>query len=193
MRRTWLSMVVIVGVVGLLTLFLGLQYRWLKEASEAERDRMQKRVEADTARFAEDFNREIQAAYYNFQTHAVLWKTSDWTEFNERYAFWKERTAYPDLIREIYFVGNNAQAEPLKYNVSGQTFETSPSTETLDGLSLRLSDEKNFRPVYDDLFALAVPVLPAEKELDHIVLRRSAGPPVGMPRMPAKFGWVVVF
>src|SRR5687768_14879353 len=123
MKRTWLSIVVVIGVVGLLTLFLGLQYRWLTKAGEAERDRMQKRVETDTARFAEDFNREIQAAYYNFQTHSDLWTNSAWSRFNERYAFWKGRTAYPELIREIYFVSKDPAGERLRYDAAKQTFD----------------------------------------------------------------------
>src|SRR5678815_6111037 len=78
MKRSWFSALIIVGVIGLLTLFLGLQYMWLTEVSEATRERMQKRVETDANRFAEDFDREMQAAYYNFQTPATVWKDSAW-------------------------------------------------------------------------------------------------------------------
>jgi hypothetical protein len=72
MKRSWFSSLLIAGVIGVLTLFLGLQYMWLTEISEANRERIQKRVETDTARFAEDFDREMQAAYYNFQTPASM-------------------------------------------------------------------------------------------------------------------------
>jgi hypothetical protein len=40
MKRSWFSALIIAGVIGLLTLFLGLQYMWLTEVSEATRDRM---------------------------------------------------------------------------------------------------------------------------------------------------------
>src|SRR5215216_5261131 len=99
MKRSWISALVIGSVLVLLTLFLGLQYKWLSEVSEAERERMQKRVETDASRFGEDFDREMQAAYYNFQTGAAVWKESEWDEFNARYDFWKQRTSYPELIR----------------------------------------------------------------------------------------------
>ena len=59
MKRSWTSIIFVAGILGLLTLFLGLQYRWMSEANEAERERMQKRAETDVARFAEDFNREM--------------------------------------------------------------------------------------------------------------------------------------
>src|SRR5215212_4196221 len=116
MKRTWFSFLIVGGVLGLLTLFLGLQYRWLSEVSEAERERMQKRVETDTKRFAEDFDREMQAVYYNFQTDAAIWRTSDWAEFNERYDFWRERTVYPELIRAIYYFDKDPGSAPLKYD-----------------------------------------------------------------------------
>lgn len=195
MKRTWLSILVVVGVLGLLTLFLGLQYRWQAEASEAERERMQKRVETDTAHFAQDFNREMQAAYYNFQTHSGLWQNSKWSEFNDRYAFWKERTGYPDLIREIYFVAKYPATRPLRYNAAKQTFESSDTTEELDSLRTRFANEKTFRTVYEDKYAMVVPVFEGEKEFDHIILRRTAEPKDPkelIPRLPEKYGWVVV-
>lgn len=192
MKRTWFSFVVVFGILGLLTLFLGLQYGWLSKAGEAERDRMQKRVETDTARLAEDFNREMQAAYYNFQTHSGLWKNSAWPEFNERYAFWKERTAYPELIRDIYFVGKDPNILPLRYDVTQQTFEPSQLTEPLNNLRVQFADDSSFRPVYEDEFAMVVPVYEGEREFDHIILKRSSGVGTPMPRMPEKFGWVVI-
>src|SRR5215203_2120310 len=124
MKRSWISALVIGSVLLLLTLFLGLQYKWLSEVSEAERERMQKRVEADASRFGEDFDREMQAAYYNFQTGAAVWKRSDWDEFNARYDFWKQRTSYPELIREIYFVQKQPEAEPLRYDPVKRVFES---------------------------------------------------------------------
>ncbi len=105
----------------LLTLFLGLQYNWLAQASDAERERMQRRVDADTKAFADDFNREIQAAYFNFQTDAATWEKADYTEFNERYEYWKSKTQYPELISEFVFFGKEP-AQPLKYDPVAKTF-----------------------------------------------------------------------
>src|SRR5688572_31632838 len=123
MKRSWISALVIGSVLGLLTLFVALQYRWLTEVSAAERERMQKRVETDAARLAEDFNREMQAAYYNFQTDAGVWKNADWGEFNQRYDFWKERTAYPELIRAIYFLPKEPDGKPLRYDPASRGFD----------------------------------------------------------------------
>ncbi len=47
-----------------------LQYKWLGQVSDAEREHLQSRLQDDTQRFAEDFNREIQSVYFNFQIDA---------------------------------------------------------------------------------------------------------------------------
>ena len=191
MKRTWVSIILVTGILGLLTLFLGLQYKWLSEVSVAERERMQKRIEADTTRFAEDFNREMQAAYYNFQTGAATWKNSDWTEFNERYDFWKARTAYPELIRDIYFVPKQNDSNPLKFDPEKRIFETIENTPELKNLVARFSDG-NFKTVYEDDFAMVMPVYDAERHAEHMVIRRTNPDAVPVFEMPESYGYVVV-
>ena len=192
MKRSWISILVVAGVMGLLTLFLGLQYRWLSEASEAERQRMQKRVEADTARFGEDFNREMQAAYYNFQTDAETWKVSDWTEFNERYDHWRSKTAYPELVRDIYFFENTDGARPLRYEPNERRFGQAEVTPELESVRSRIKDDQDFRPVLEDALALALPIYDHEKRMGHIILKRSDLPREPPGRIPERFGWVVI-
>lgn len=195
MKRSWFSILTVAGVVGLLTLFLGLQYRWLTEVSDAERERMHKRAEMDSHRLVEDFNREMQAAFYNFQTDAEVWKKENWNEFNERYDFWKGRTAYPELIRDIYFLGSDG-AKRLKYDVAKRAFEPSEPNETLDQLRTRLSSN-DVRSFYPDSYALVAPIYDDEKNrVDHIVVTRSPlpGKGAGTPfvQVPDRFGWLVV-
>ena len=192
MKRSWSSALVIGGVLGLLTLFLGLQYRWLTEVSAAERERMQKRVETDATRLAEDFDREMQAAYYNFQTGAGVWKRSDWSEFNERYDFWKERTAYPELISEIYFLGKDEASTPLRYDVNTRVFAPAEISPELASLRGRFADDKTRQPVYDDVFAMVLPIYDDEKTAGNLIVKR-VGPGIPpMMRHPDQFGWIVI-
>ena len=190
MKRSWISILIVAGVIGLLTLFVGLQYRWLTEVSAADRERMQKRVETDTARLAEDFNREMQAAYYNFQTDADVWKNADWGEFNQRYDFWKERTAYPELIRAIYFLPKQPDGKTLRYDPANRGFVESETTAELDSLRSGFTDD-NFRPVYEDAFAMVLPVYEHDKD-ERIVFRRSEDTGIPVLKLPEKFGWLVV-
>ncbi|MEO8041556.1 MAG: hypothetical protein ABI646_03000 [Acidobacteriota bacterium] len=192
MKRSWFSFLIVGGVLVLLTLFLGLQYKWLSEVSDAERERMQKRVETDAGRFAEDFDREMQAAYYNFQTGARVWKNSEWEEFNARYDFWKERTTYPELIRDIYFFTKEGGGTPLKYDPAKRAFEPVEVSPDLEDLHRRFVDEENTRTVYDDEFAMVLPIYDDEKRIERLVIKRDEHPGPAVMHMPEKFGWLVI-
>ncbi len=192
MKRSWFSFLIVGGVLVLLTLFLGLQYKWLSEVSDAERERMQKRVETDSRRFAEDFDREMQAAYYNFQTGAHVWKTAEWDEFNARYDFWKERTSYPELIRDIYFFAKENGKKPLKYDPTKRSFEPAETSSELEDLHKRFVDDANSQTVYDDQFAMVLPIYDDEKRIEQIVVKRTDHEGPALMHMPEKFGWLVI-
>ena len=101
MRASWFTAGSVAVIVGLLTVFMALLYNWQLAASVAEREQMQRRAEADTKMFADEFNREIQGAFFNFQVDATRVANGDGTEIAERYDHWKQNTAYPDLIESI--------------------------------------------------------------------------------------------
>ena len=193
MKRTWFSAMAIVGVLALLTLFLALQYKWLSAVSEAERERMQRRVESDTARLAEDFDREIQAAYYNFQTDADVWKSSAWDEFNARYDFWKERSEHPELIRGIYFFSAAPDAPTLKYDAEKRSFSPVEVTPDLQNLRHRIVSDVKSSAVYDDKFTLVLPIYDGKQGIKQIVVKRTRDDHrPSMVRMPEKFGSLAV-
>ena len=112
---------------------------------------MQRRVETDTQRFAEDFNREIQTAYYNFQTESDIWQQKKWTEFNERYEFWRGKSAYPNLIKNFYYWQNQENAPLLFYDADRREFVETVWTDELKNLQAKAADEKNFQPVQTEI------------------------------------------
>src|ERR1044072_3988064 len=118
--RSWFSILLVLVLFGLLGLLATLQYRWVGQISTAERDRLQKRLQTDTERFADDFNNEIRKVYFNFQINADAWREKGGTEFNQRLADWKEKSAYPALPSNFYFVGLNG--ERLAYDPKTEAF-----------------------------------------------------------------------
>jgi signal transduction histidine kinase len=193
MKRPWFSVIAIAGVLALLTLFLALQYKWLSEVSEAERERMQRRVDADTARLAEDFDREIQAAYYNFQTDASVWKDSVWDEFNARYDFWKERASHPELIRGIYFLRAQQDAPVLRYEPEKRAFIPAETTPELNNLKQRIVSEPESPTVYDDQLAIVLPIYEGDNAIRRIVVDRTRDNEIpAVRRLPEKFGSLAV-
>jgi signal transduction histidine kinase len=192
MKRSWVSNLAVGGVILLLTLFLGLQYNWQRQAGDAERERMQRRVEADAKSFAEDFNREMQAAFFNFQMDASAWEAEDWAQFNRRYDFWKGRTQYPELITDLIFIGKEA-GRTLKYDSEKRAFIPAETPGEL--VSLREKIERGGGPVpqFDESsYSLVMPLHETEKRLDRIVIERTKE---GMPpivRMPGSRGYLVI-
>lgn len=191
MKRAWPTYIVLAVVVGLLTLFLGLQYNWLKQASEAEQERMQRRVESDTKAFAEDFNREIQAAYFNFQPDSEKIQKGDMSEFAERYDFWKGRTAYPELIDAIIYVPAN-QTPPQQFDPAEKIFGSIKPNERADKIIEKIKQQKTFPQFDRDQMALVVPIYDHQKSSDLVLVRSVARPqtvpdvaptPIEMPKI----------
>ncbi|NOT48484.1 MAG: HAMP domain-containing histidine kinase [Acidobacteria bacterium] len=205
MKGSWVTTFAVSGVLIVLTLFLGLQYNWLRQASEAEREQMQRRTEADTKNFADDFNREMQAAYFNFQAVAGMWERDDRSEFDENYDYfedlnvkfnihyddWKSKTPYPDLISEFVFFGKN-NAQPLKYSTQERKFL--PGEIASDILSLRATIESRpFNSFYEESYALVMPIHEPQKRFERIMIRRGpAGVPPVPPTNPKRFGFLVI-
>ncbi len=171
MRGNWITTFAAGGVIVVLTLFFGLQYHWLSQASEAERERMQRRVESDTAAFADDLDREIQAAYFNFQIGPEVWRNHDLTEFNQRLEYWRSRAQYPTLISGFIFVPKTGRVE--RYDAGAKAFvpaelphELEPVIAGLDSASTAFVDEPT---------VLVMPVNYAQWQMRKVVLKSSAG------------------
>lgn len=192
MKRTWITYLLVGGLAGLLALLGLLQYRWLTQISESEGEKAHKRIQEQTEHFAMDFNREIQGAYFNFLSDAETWSKKDWTEFNQRYDFWREKTAYPDLITDFYFFEAKPGSAPLVYDHASKTFVAIEPTAELADLSARFSDERTYRPVYDDVMTLVVPIQRPEPTIGRTLvrLRSPIPPPAAINR--EKYGYLAI-
>ncbi|PYS88781.1 MAG: hypothetical protein DMF62_08835 [Acidobacteria bacterium] len=191
MKRSWITWPIVGGVILLLTLFAAIQYRWQVQASNAEREIMQKRVEADTRQFAEDFNHEIQAAYFNFQIESDGWENSDWSEFNERYDYWRSKTEFPELIRDIYFVRSGAD-ESMRYDRERRAFVDAEMPPVFAELKKQAEDDKNFKPIDQERFALTMPVHETGHRNVQIRIKPDFKQEDPKMEMPRRFGHLII-
>ena len=195
MNRSWYPILLVAALLGLLILLAGLQYHWLGKISDGERERLQKRLEIDTERFAEDYNREIQNAYFNFQLDADAWREKNWNEFNQRLDFWRGKTAYPNLIKDFYFVQLGANETVLRYDNQSKTFDKTDWTENLKNLKPKITAKTNFQPIAEEIPALLMPVHDAEERLNRIIAVRTGKPDeAGIPPlvMLKRYGVLVI-
>jgi signal transduction histidine kinase len=160
----------------LLGVLAALQYVWLSQISDAEKDRMSKRLQTDTDRFGEDFNREIQGAYFNFQTDNELWQKKDWAQFKERYDFWGKKTAYPNLIKDFYYFENKDGAAVLHYDSAKGEFIESNWNDELKKLQAKTQNAETFQTIDDEDFALLMPIYEPTNTFDRIMIRKAGVP-----------------
>ncbi len=193
MKRSWTIIALIVGLVGLLVLLGGLQYRWMTQIAESESEKAHKRVQETADRFAADFNREIQSAYFNFQTDGDRWKRHEWGQFNERYDFWREKTNYPDLITDFYYLDAKGGVQPLHFDASQRSFVPVEMIADLAELRGRFGDKRTFKPVYEDISTLVLPVYESSgRKVERILIKRAPGTEQPTVEMPEAIGYLVI-
>ena len=192
MRRTWISGITAAVVIIVLTLFLGMQYNWLSQASDATRERLHKRVEEDTKRAAADFNREVQGAYFNFQVDPSRLASGDASELGGRYSHWSKNTEFPELIRGIFFVKNGATDKIGRFDLTTGEFSAQDITAETSPIVQHLNSEKHPVSFLESNDALLVPLFPEEKEVDKILIRRVPKSQEEVVEMTKPEGYVVV-
>ena len=195
MRRSWSTILLFSGLIGLLVLLGVLQYRWQKQISASESEKMQKRLQEQTARFASDFNREIQNAYFNFQTDAENWESRDWSDFNARLDYWRSKTQYPELVSGFDYFDSDDNARPLRYNLETRSFEDAEWDQELRDLRSRIGTEDKFKPVLPDLYTLVLPISNPGERIERILIRTKPGgqqtaPPI-LP-VPTPSGYLAI-
>lgn len=180
------------GLVILLAALGVLQFRWLTQISASDGEKAKVRVKEQADRFAADFNREIQNAYFNFQTDADSWRNKDWTAFNERYDFWREKTAYPALITDFYFFEAKGSTTPLRYDREKRVFVAADENDELAAIRARFADDRNFTPVDANTHTLLLPIHDVGEKVERIVMRaRTPDGPRAM-EMPPRYGYLAI-
>jgi signal transduction histidine kinase len=181
----------------LLGLLATLQYRWLGQISDGERVRMSARVQDDTKRFADDFNREIQTVYFSLQTDAESFETGNWNGFNNRFIDWSQKTNYPELIKDLYFIKKGDAQTVLRFDPAKGVFETSASILPLDEIKKRITENGEFTSIDESQMALVMPIFEQGEDFKRIVVQKKeliTGKIETQKHleMPGKYGFLVI-
>lgn len=102
------------ALVVLLVVLAWLQYRWLGQVSEAERERMQGTLSAGAARFTQDFDRELGRIYLGLKMDADVWGARDGEAYAARYEQWQATTPHTQLVRDVYVVAGGHAGGPAQ-------------------------------------------------------------------------------
>jgi signal transduction histidine kinase len=107
---------IVLLVIALLTL-AGLQYHWIGQISEAERQRLEASVKDSSGRFAGDFTGEIRS-----MTTSLDFRGYEPTPaaIAARYRNWAETSGYPDLVRTLFVVRSAPTGEARLFQINLQ-------------------------------------------------------------------------
>jgi signal transduction histidine kinase len=136
------------GVVLLLLPLLAiLQYRWVGQVSEAERERMQSNLLKMTTRFAEDFDHELMREFMNasisFQRGMEFDPDQIDDEYTRQFRKWRRTTQYPKLFRRVCLVENAGEETRLSlscYDQKTNNFEITDWPEEFRGARERIAN-----------------------------------------------------
>ena len=103
----------LVAIAILLPLLALLQYRWLGQISEGERERMQTLLRSAATQFTQAFDAEITRAYSIFQRQNATELSQISEQYAQRFEEWKDTSAHPLLIREL-LVATSTGPDPLR-------------------------------------------------------------------------------
>src|SRR5215471_5205633 len=120
--------VIAAALLGLIALLATLQYRWLGQISDAERERMTATLNDRAKAFGEDVDRELTRAYLLFQLDLSQDDNLVAAEFAVRYERWQQTARFPHLIKDIYLVAPERADDPhplQRYDPAAHVMEPS--------------------------------------------------------------------
>lgn len=114
------------GLAVVLLLLAGLQYRWIGEISEADRDRLRRGLDVAAEQFRRDFNRELAGAASAFRMRPDDIARRDWTFLVDDLARWTDSGPVGLRIDALYIHESHSDGSvprTLQLLRGGQQFE----------------------------------------------------------------------
>lgn len=101
------SLALLTAAVIALCCLASLQYYWVGQVSDGERERLQASLQFSARRFSEDFDRELARAYLSLQMDAETLRDRAWERYARRVERWRQDAPYPGMVGPIYLVEVN--------------------------------------------------------------------------------------
>ena len=98
--RTRISGVTLLAaaVLVLLPALAWLQYSWLEQIADADRDRRTRTLQTAATQLAQDFDGEIGKAVFGLQIEPGVFEEHAWPRYAERYQLWADSASTPDIV-----------------------------------------------------------------------------------------------
>jgi signal transduction histidine kinase len=185
----------------LLPVLAWLQYRWVGQVSDADRDRMHRGLQAMTTDLTQAIDLELARVMVAAQVESSMVEDDDWSRFAERYDAWRAVARSPRLVHDLLLVDapgpRGHHADPFRVRRwvrATRTFDETDWPADLASLRLRLKKmhaafEKKREPIY---LRPADVLSPGDGVLLLPVLMMAPAPPGGgPPRIVPTFAFTI--
>ena len=122
------SFLLVVLLTVLLVTLAALQYRWIGELSENDREGRRKNVTVAAENLSREFDREITRAFFQLQVDLISLENKSWDDFSARYERWQTAALYPKMVSKIFVADKSASEDAIRlsvYNEITRSFEES--------------------------------------------------------------------
>ena len=108
----------IAGLAGALLLLAVLQYRWIGEMAEADRERLKRGAEASARQFRDDFNRELLRLAHSFDIGNEALLRRDWQRFADSLRTWRAAGSGYLEINEVFLRESTGRGESRGFRLT---------------------------------------------------------------------------
>ena len=136
-------------LVVILPVLAYMQYRWVGQVSEGERQRMQRNLETAADQFRADFDGEFFRAIRELTVGTTTAREGSSPNYTLRYTSWLNTADHPQVVADVYFVdvSDDQDLRLRRYNNGTHVFEPSLWPEELD------RHRSDFKAAYNDFKA----------------------------------------
>jgi len=137
-RRLPIGLLAPIALVVLITALGFLQYRWVGQVSERERDQLRQSLDRRARDFAADFDREIGRAYQIF-TPEPGFQPASADRFARQHDEWQTASPFPGLLKTAYFAqAIDGDFSLFRFVPATRTFEAAAWPDALEPARERL-------------------------------------------------------
>src|SRR5688572_7686026 len=109
-----------------------MQYRWVGQVSDAERERMQRTLRVAAFQFRESFDDEIVRVVNGLRADATTVREGVWYRYADRFQTWSESAEHPAIVANVYLVDAEGGAMRLRrWNPETMSFDQTDWPERL--------------------------------------------------------------
>ena len=195
-QHSLVSALVVCGMAAALIALAVVQYRWIGQLTESDRERMQESLEVSVRQFRQEFNRELLGLGGAFRPDFRALVDQNWDVYAERWEVWMQTSPYADLLSQV-FVWHSPQGgspELLRLNQTSKQFEPAAWPARFETVSKIVESQAGPRrpfgvPGVRPAFWIAVEDVPLLFQPIYAVAGRRDRPPspAGDLRQPAAY------